>query len=122
MIAVTVQEIETFAPSIVFVYLAMLLPLIRQILGIVIPGADTSARKASMAIGLSVLLGVIEALTDGQPDTFESISIVAIGIIVLQFGSYEVVLKRFLARLVGDLEPSTETTNTDPLDLIVDGD
>lgn len=121
MLAVTAQEIEIYSPEIWVVWLAMLLPAIRQALAMVIPGADTSARKAAMAVTLSVLLGVVEALADGRPDTFNSIMTVAIGIATVQFVSYEIFLKRLLKRMVGELEVPTESQG-DPLDLVVDGD
>lgn len=103
-------------------YAAILLPLARQILGTVIPGADTSVRKATTAVVLSVLVGLLNALADGTPDSLNSITLVVIGVAVTQLATYELIWKRALEKVVRDDLSVLPDPRTESEDIGIDGD
>lgn len=122
LIAQTPQTIEMIAPEWWVPYAAILLPLVRQFLGTVIPGADTSLRKAITAVVLSVLVGLLNALADGAPDTLNSITLVIIGVAVTQLATYELVWKRALEKVVRDDLSVLPDPASESEDIGIDGD
>lgn len=122
IIAQTGQTIEMIAPQWWVPYAAMLLPVVRQILSTIVPGADTSVRKAVTAVGLSILVGVLNALADGAPDDLNSIALVTMGVAITQLASYELVFKRLIAKTLRDDLTVLPDPATESEDIGVDGD
>ena len=115
--------IEMVTPPFWVPIAALLLPLVRQALGTVIPGADTSLRKAGLAVLLSIVVGVLSALSDGTPDTVNSVLLVIVGIAVTQLTTYQLIFKQALKNLLReDLDEITADPNTESLDIGIDGE
>ena len=104
------EDLVEFVPASWTFYIAPIIPLMVFMLAQFRREAQTSAWKALAAVGLSTVLAVIEAVTDGRPDTVQSVALVAWTFLLAQFPLYEVIWKRLFEML--DLQRA----DTDQLD------
>lgn len=104
------EQIETYVPTSWVYGLSFIIPVIvrflQSALESVRQGAMESWEKAAAAVGLSVALAVIEALTDSNPDTVQSIIAVTWSVAAAQFVAYQLVFKRAFERATGLEVPS----------------
>ena len=92
--AASVEQVAEFVPQQWALWLVPLIPLITLVLTAARAGATTSAQKALTAVALSTVLTVLETLTDGTPDTLQSILLTAWVFAIGQLTTYELIWKR----------------------------